>query len=245
MELLLGRLLRSLVGGFQSNFLEVSQGFRTETSTPRQLRRSLGPLPETSVRTPPNFREVPPWATHRAGESEPRPTSGSTSGTTSGPTSGPTSAPTRSPTRAPTTGPTRVNFPVFCPLKDNTKAPTKRPTSHEGVHGSAHESVQSSGRGSPVLFSLVLILFVGHSRSFSSREAGWKIVVCLRKERAATPAPAAATAMITTETAVVIAATASKRLRATPYFVCAKLWAYFNQKYLRETDLASKHGCQF
>ena len=35
--------------------------------------------------------ELHPWATHRAGESEPRPTSG----TTSGPTSGPTSAPTK------------------------------------------------------------------------------------------------------------------------------------------------------
>ena len=33
-----------------------------EISTPRQLLRSLGPLPETSARTPPNFREVPPWA---------------------------------------------------------------------------------------------------------------------------------------------------------------------------------------
>ena len=31
-------------------------------STPRHLLRSLGPLPETSVRTPPNFREVPPEA---------------------------------------------------------------------------------------------------------------------------------------------------------------------------------------
>ena len=58
-------------------------------------------------------------ATHRAGESEPGPTSGSTSGTTSGPTSGPTSAPTRSPTRAPTTGPTRVYFACFRPSKDS------------------------------------------------------------------------------------------------------------------------------
>ena len=33
-------------------------------------------------------------------------------------------------------------------------------TSHEGVHGSAHENVQSSRRGSPVLFSPVL--YVGH-----------------------------------------------------------------------------------
>ena len=48
--------------------------------------------------------EVPfiQWATHRAGESEPRPTSGSTSGNMSGLASGATSAPTRSPTRAPT-----------------------------------------------------------------------------------------------------------------------------------------------
>ena len=38
-------------------------------------------------------------ATHRAGESEPQPTSGSTSGTTSGPTSGTTSAPSRGRTR--------------------------------------------------------------------------------------------------------------------------------------------------
>ena len=64
------------------------------------------------------------WATHRAGESEPRPTSGSTSGTTSGPTS----APTRSPTRAPTTGPTRVDFPVFSPSRTPTKRPTKAST---------------------------------------------------------------------------------------------------------------------
>ena len=33
-----------------------------EIPTPRQLLRSLGPLPETSARTPPNFREVPPGA---------------------------------------------------------------------------------------------------------------------------------------------------------------------------------------
>ena len=33
-----------------------------EISIPRQLLGSLGPLPETSARTPPNFREVPPEA---------------------------------------------------------------------------------------------------------------------------------------------------------------------------------------
>ena len=33
-----------------------------EISTPRQLLRSLGPLPETSARTPPKLREVPPGA---------------------------------------------------------------------------------------------------------------------------------------------------------------------------------------
>ena len=60
--------------------------------------------------------------------------------------------------KAPTTRPTRVDFPVFQPFKDSHEAPTKR-TSHEGVHGSAHESVQSSGQGSPAVFSLVL--FVG------------------------------------------------------------------------------------
>ena len=64
------------------------------------------------------------WATPRAGESEPRPTSGSTSGTTSGPPSRPTSAPTR----APTTGPTTADFPVFNPSRTHTKAPTRRPT---------------------------------------------------------------------------------------------------------------------
>ena len=62
MEPLLKGLLRSL-GGSEANFLEVaSEGFRLETSTPRQLLRSLGPLPETSAWTPPNFREVPPGA---------------------------------------------------------------------------------------------------------------------------------------------------------------------------------------
>ena len=68
------------------------------------------------------------WARHRAGESEPRPTSGSTSGTTSGPTSGPTSASTRSPTRAPT----RLDFPVFSPSR--TPHESSHETSHEGVH---------------------------------------------------------------------------------------------------------------
>ena len=33
-----------------------------EISTSRQLLRSLGPLPETSARTPPKLREVPPGA---------------------------------------------------------------------------------------------------------------------------------------------------------------------------------------
>ena len=77
------------------------------------------------------------WARHRAGESEPRPTSGSTSGTTSGPTGGPTSSSTRSPTRAPTTGPTRLDFLVFSPSR--TPHESSYETSHEGVHGRAHE----------------------------------------------------------------------------------------------------------
>ena len=60
-------------------------------------------------------------ATHRAGESGPRPTSGSTSG--------PTRWPTRWPTRAPTTAPTRVDFPVFSPSRTpTTKASTEVPT---------------------------------------------------------------------------------------------------------------------
>ena len=57
------------------------------------------------------------WTTHRTGESEPRPTSGSTSG--------PTSPPTRAPTRA--------DFPVFSPSR------TPHETSHEGAHGRAHQ----------------------------------------------------------------------------------------------------------
>ena len=80
------------------------------------------------------------------------------SGSTCGLTSGPTSVPTRSPMRAPTAGPTRVDFPCFQPFKDSHES--SHEPSHEGVHGSAHESVQSSGRGSLVLFSPVL--FVGH-----------------------------------------------------------------------------------
>ena len=79
------------------------------------------------------------WAMRRAGESEPRPRSGSTSGITSGPTSGPTSAPMRSPTRAPMTGPTRVDFPVFSPSRTPMNAPTKRPTKSEGINRSAKE----------------------------------------------------------------------------------------------------------
>ena len=93
------------------------------------------------------------WVTHRAGESEPRPTSGSsTSGTTSGPTS----------------GPTRVDFPCLQPFKDSHES--SHETSHEGVHGSVHESVQSSGRGSSVLFSLVL--FVGQAQGFPGGPKG-------------------------------------------------------------------------
>ena len=47
MEPLLKGLLRGW-GGSKANFL--AEGFRMEISTPRQLLRSLGPLPETSAR---------------------------------------------------------------------------------------------------------------------------------------------------------------------------------------------------
>ena len=51
------------LGGSEASFLELCFGrFCMEMSTPRQLLRSLGPLLETFVRTPPNFREVPPGA---------------------------------------------------------------------------------------------------------------------------------------------------------------------------------------
>ena len=76
-----------------------------------------------------NFGGLNQWATRRAGESEPRPTSGSTRGTTSGATSGPTRAPTRSLTRAPTTGP-RGLIPNFLPFKDShesSRVPRRRP----------------------------------------------------------------------------------------------------------------------
>ena len=60
MHPILGGLLRSL-GGSEANFLEDCFGrIHGEISTPRQLLRSLGPLPETFARTRPNFREVPP-----------------------------------------------------------------------------------------------------------------------------------------------------------------------------------------
>ena len=36
-----------------------SEGFRMQISTPRQLLRSLGPLPETSARTPPELPRSP------------------------------------------------------------------------------------------------------------------------------------------------------------------------------------------
>ena len=49
-------------------------------------------------------------------------------------------------------------FSCFQPFKDSHES--SHEASHEGVHGSAHENVQSSGRGSPVLFSPAL--FVGH-----------------------------------------------------------------------------------
>ena len=46
----------------QTSWKSASEGLRVEISTPRQLLRSLGPLPETSARTPLNFPEVPPGA---------------------------------------------------------------------------------------------------------------------------------------------------------------------------------------
>ena len=66
MEPLLEGLLRSL-GGSEADFLEVCFGRIAygNSPTPGQLLRSLGPLLETSARTPPpprNFREVPPGA---------------------------------------------------------------------------------------------------------------------------------------------------------------------------------------
>ena len=71
---------------------------------------------------------------------------------------------TRSPTMsARMQDPRGVDFPVFKkPLSvcTPTKAPMKRPTK-ASTDLSRHESVQSSGRGSPVLFSPVL--FVGHN----------------------------------------------------------------------------------
>ena len=78
--------------------------------------------------------------------------------------SGPTSAPTRSPTR----GPTRVDFPCCRPFKDSHES--SHETSHEGAHGGAHESVQSSGRGSPVLLSPVLL--VGQRKFSAGRPGG-------------------------------------------------------------------------
>ena len=83
----------------------------------RQIRESVWEKEREREREREREKERESWATHRAGESEPRPTSG----TTSRPTSGPTSASARSPTRAPTT----VDFPVFISL---SKTPTKRPT---------------------------------------------------------------------------------------------------------------------
>ena len=70
------------------------------------------------------------WATHRAGESEPRPTSGTTSG--------PTSAPTRSPTKPPRQDP-RGLISLFSSLQGlPRKLPRNVPRRR---HGSAHESV--------------------------------------------------------------------------------------------------------
>ena len=55
----------------------------------------------------------------------------------------------------------QIRFFGLIPFKDLHES--SHEMSHEGVHGSAHESVQSSGRGSPVLFSPVL--FVGQCRN--------------------------------------------------------------------------------
>ena len=66
---------------FWKDFLEVwvvprqtskkfaSEGFRMEISTPTQLLRSLGPLPETSARTPPELPRSPSrsFSSHKAG----------------------------------------------------------------------------------------------------------------------------------------------------------------------------------
>ena len=109
------------------------------------------------------------WATHRAGESETRPTSGFTSGTTSGPTSGPTSAPTRSPT----TGPTRVDFPVFslsrtptkCPTKASTEVPTKVSSRVVEVHLSCFHVFCSSANEPPFFQSLLSLSALRTMRS--------------------------------------------------------------------------------
>ena len=83
------------------------------------------------------------WA-YRAGESEPRSTSG------------PTSAPMRAPTR----GHTRVDFPVFSPSRTPTKAPTKRPTK-----ASTEVPTKVSSQVVEVHLSCFQpVLIIGHSR---------------------------------------------------------------------------------